>query len=76
MVLLQIALAVVGFILYKFVASARENRRIKAFADKNGCEEPVDMTGGAYLGGFKRLRRMLYIPQIISSLIWTQLIVA
>ena len=57
--LLNVLLVLVAYLSYRIISSIVITIRFKAFAQKNGCEEPVHVTG-SFLDGFTRLRRILY----------------
>jgi len=44
MVLLQVGMLLAAFIIYKIINHAIRERRFRAFAEENGCREPLDIT--------------------------------
>lgn len=60
--LLQVGVLVALFIAYRFISSALQARRFRAFAKENGCAEPLDLSS-AWHKSHQRLVRLLNVKK-------------
>lgn len=62
----NVAIVILAYIAYRVTSGAITQRRFRAFAKQQGCEEPLDVTG-PFPYGWLTLRRVLCVDTAVSK---------